>query len=149
MSQSIHFPLGANSLWTVSKVTVQKGGSITIPCHYHRRFLTNAKYWCKGRAWGLCRELVRTTTKPRIEGVFIRDYPSEQVFTITMTNLQVKDTNRYWCAVKMTGFKPTIRTSLELQVTEGMCNLTYLSKANKDRGQRKNKEGYLEEISLG
>ncbi|KAG5275423.1 hypothetical protein AALO_G00120140 [Alosa alosa] len=115
----LHGFQGGNSLWTVSKVAVQKGGSITIPCHYYRTYRTNVKYWCKGRSWVFCREIARTTSKSRTEGVFITDYPSEQVFTLTKTNLDVKDTDRYWCAIKMSGFSSqTLRTSLELQVTE-------------------------------
>ncbi|KAL2089652.1 hypothetical protein ACEWY4_014340 [Coilia grayii] len=121
----VHGFQGANSLWTVSQVAVQNGSSVTIPCHYHRMFQNHMKYWCKGRNWRTCRELVRTTTKPRKEGVSITDYPSEQVFTITMNSLQVKDTDRYWCAVKIGGFtRPDVRASLELQVTEDPPDLS-------------------------
>lgn len=110
--------IGTNSLWTVSKVAVQAGGSVTIPCHYHRMFQQRMKYWCKGRRWNVCRELGRTTSKPRTEGFSITDYPSEQFFTITMTNLQEKDTDRYWCAVKRSAWD-SVRASMEVEVTEG------------------------------
>ncbi|XP_062412971.1 polymeric immunoglobulin receptor [Sardina pilchardus] len=120
----VHGFQGVNSLWTVSRVAVQKGGSITIPCHYHRMFQTNEKYWCKGRSWGFCKEIARTTSKSLTEGVSITDYPSEQVFTITKTKLEVKDADRYWCALIKRGFsRNTLRTSLELQVTEGPPDL--------------------------
>ncbi|XP_063057020.1 CMRF35-like molecule 7 [Engraulis encrasicolus] len=119
----VHGFQGTNSLWTVSKVAVQAGGSVTIPCHYHRMFQQRMKYWCKGRRWNVCRELGRTTSKPRTEGFSITDYPSEQFFTITMTNLQEKDTDRYWCAVKRSAWD-SVRASMEVEVTEDPPDLS-------------------------
>ncbi|KAL1022551.1 hypothetical protein UPYG_G00029180 [Umbra pygmaea] len=121
----IYWPWGCNSLWTVTKSTAKTGTNITIPCHYHRMFKANFKYWCKGRSWALCTVVASTDPKWRRGGVSITDIPEELVFTVTMQNLRETDTNRYWCALKVGGFgKPDVRVSVELIITKTSPDLS-------------------------
>ncbi|XP_028856182.1 CMRF35-like molecule 5 isoform X2 [Denticeps clupeoides] len=114
------FP-GSFSLWTVSKVAMQTGGSVTIPCHYHHMYKDAVKYWCKGKAWATCLEIGRHPLKGQRTRFLVTDDPTELVITLTMRNLQVRDTNRYWCAVKLGGFmRPDVRSSFTLQVTDDL-----------------------------
>ncbi|XP_073677600.1 polymeric immunoglobulin receptor [Garra rufa] len=116
--------MGTNSLWTVSKLTVQSGGSVTIPCHYHRRHKDFQKFWCKGKNWLTCLTM-RPTNQGTRTGISFDNSPDELVTTMTMTNLRSSDSNRYWCAVKIRG--SYTRTSLELTVTEGIPDLSVAS----------------------
>ncbi|KAJ7992872.1 hypothetical protein DPEC_G00266580 [Dallia pectoralis] len=119
----IHWPSGCNSLWTLTRSTIRTGGNITVPCHYHRMFKDNVKYWCKGRYWSLCTVMASTNTKLRKGGVLITDSPEELVFTVTMQNLQVTDTNRYWCALKVDG-KLDVKVYLDLKVSKALPDLS-------------------------
>ncbi|XP_066531852.1 CMRF35-like molecule 9 [Hoplias malabaricus] len=100
-------------LWTVDRITVQSGGSVTIPCRYNSMFLGHEKFWCRGKLWYTCLT-VRESQKSKVV-----DHPDELVTTLTLNQLEVKDSGRYWCSVrKRGGLKNYIRTSLELQVTQ-------------------------------
>ncbi|XP_016086518.1 polymeric immunoglobulin receptor isoform X2 [Sinocyclocheilus grahami] len=113
-----------DSLWTVSKITAQSGGSVTIPCHYHQLHKNSEKLWFKGKNWLTCLKL-RPTNQEKRTGISFYNSPDELVTTMTMTNLRSSDSNRYWCAVKIRN--TFVRTSLELTVTEGTPDLSAAS----------------------
>ncbi|KAG7488454.1 hypothetical protein MATL_G00032770 [Megalops atlanticus] len=119
---------GFHSVKTVSKVTVQRGGSVTIPCHYDQKYKDYVKYWCRGYSWPTCIVIVRTDSTRSRGDVSIKDDPSQQVFTVTMRNLQERDSNKYWCAVKIKGFgTPDDKAPLFLAVTTGSPGLSVLN----------------------
>ncbi|KAF4100793.1 hypothetical protein G5714_018989 [Onychostoma macrolepis] len=122
--------LGTISVWTVSKITVQSGESVTIPCHYHRLHNDLPKFWYKGKNWLTCVKLQPTNQVNRT-GISFYNSPDELVTTMTMTNLRSSDSNRYWCAVKIRG--SFVRTALELTVTKGTPDLSAAS--NKVSGE--------------
>ncbi|XP_077051036.1 uncharacterized protein LOC143701557 [Siphateles boraxobius] len=115
---------GTNSLWTVKKITAQSGGSVTLPCHYHRLHKDLPKFWCKGKNWMICLTM-RPIDQEKRTGISFYNSPDELVTTMTMTNLRSSDSNRYWCALKKLG--ANVRTSLELTVTEGTPDLSVAS----------------------
>ncbi|XP_064189994.1 polymeric immunoglobulin receptor-like isoform X2 [Anguilla rostrata] len=92
---------GAGAVSTVSKVAVQSGRSVTIPCHYDRKYEKHVKYWCSGTPWHRCSFVVRTDS-PKVEGeTSITDDPDNHVFTVTMAKLKTEDSEYYWCAVEI------------------------------------------------
>ncbi|KAG9333014.1 hypothetical protein JZ751_013890 [Albula glossodonta] len=108
------------SVQTESRVTAQRGGSVSIPCRYDQKYRDSVKYWCRGVLWGTCAVLVRTDSPQRRGDVSITDDPAQLVFTVTMGNLQVRDTNKYWCAVKIKGYgTPDDKAGVFLSVTSG------------------------------
>ncbi|MFT7809349.1 polymeric immunoglobulin receptor-like isoform X1 [Arapaima gigas] len=118
---------GALGVWTLNKVIGQKGASVTVPCHYDRKYKDHAKYWCRGYQWATCVVMARTKSTWSRGKVSIRDEPSQQIFTVTMSNLTERDTNKYWCAVEIGGItKPDVKASVLLTVTAGSAGLSVL-----------------------
>ncbi|XP_035270974.1 mucin-2-like isoform X4 [Anguilla anguilla] len=120
LSASVSSPKGSASVWTQGRVSAQKGGSVSIPCRYAQQYKDSVKYWCRGVLWPTCIVLQRTDSPQGRAGLSITDDPAQQVFTVTMTNLQLWDTNKYWCAVKIKGIDtPDARAGVFLSVTRG------------------------------
>ncbi|XP_036373681.1 CMRF35-like molecule 3 [Megalops cyprinoides] len=111
---------------TVSRLSVQMGGSVTIPCLYDQEYIYHVKYWCSGGDWNICKTLVRTDS-PRIAGdVLIIDSPAQKVFTVTMRNLQEGDSGYYWCGVDIRG-GADYGAYLYLTITRGSPGLSVLN----------------------
>uniref|UniRef100_A0A3B3R285 Ig-like domain-containing protein n=1 Tax=Paramormyrops kingsleyae TaxID=1676925 RepID=A0A3B3R285_9TELE len=108
------FPAGTDSVSTVTMVSVQRGGFVTIPCYYKDRHKTKVKYWCK---WSPCTPIVRTDS-PQEGKVSIRDDPDQRVFTVTINNLTSGDSGTYSCGVKISEHSDA-QASLSLSVTDG------------------------------
>ncbi|KAI1888789.1 hypothetical protein AGOR_G00172340 [Albula goreensis] len=111
---------------TLGRLSVQRGRSISIPCFYTQKYKDNVKYWCRGGTWAFCSPVVRTDTPQQAGRVSIIDDSAQQVFTVTMRNLQEGDSDTYWCGVEINsaaddGFK------LYLTVTEGPAALSVLN----------------------
>ncbi|XP_018596837.2 polymeric immunoglobulin receptor-like isoform X2 [Scleropages formosus] len=90
---------GADAESTANIIIAPKGGSVTIPCHYEDRNKTGVKYWCRGYYWGSCTSVIRTDSSQNGR-VFIRDNATQLVFTVTVRNLVVDDSDYYWCGVE-------------------------------------------------
>uniref|UniRef100_A0A3B3R9L7 Ig-like domain-containing protein n=1 Tax=Paramormyrops kingsleyae TaxID=1676925 RepID=A0A3B3R9L7_9TELE len=101
--QLVVVPTGADSVSSVRQVTVQSGGSVTIPCLYEDTYKNHVKYWCKGDDGQSCTSIVRTDFPQKKGDVSIRDDPEQQVFTVTMNNLKIEDNDTYWCRVEISG----------------------------------------------
>ncbi|XP_050957159.1 polymeric immunoglobulin receptor-like [Labeo rohita] len=77
--------------WLNHIYTVQTGGSVTIPCYYDEKTPPQKKYWHSAIDY-----TSRNTTE---ENLSVADHPDQSVFTVTMRNLQNKDTGHYGCVV--------------------------------------------------
>ncbi|XP_061095034.1 polymeric immunoglobulin receptor-like [Conger conger] len=112
----------ADGVYTMSKVAVQRGRSVTIPCPYDREYYYHVKYWCRRSDKNSCATVVRTDS-PTVKGeTSITDDPTHHVFTVTMRKLQMMDSGYYWCAVEIqrAGDK---RAYLHLSVTADIPGL--------------------------
>uniref|UniRef100_A0A3B3SZV6 Immunoglobulin domain-containing protein n=1 Tax=Paramormyrops kingsleyae TaxID=1676925 RepID=A0A3B3SZV6_9TELE len=88
-------------VFEVNPLTVQRGGSVTIPYFYEDSYKTDVKYWCRGSRMSSCTPIVRTDS-PKISGeVSIRDDPDQRVFTVTINNVKTVDSGDYWCGVEI------------------------------------------------
>ncbi|XP_048866777.1 polymeric immunoglobulin receptor-like isoform X11 [Brienomyrus brachyistius] len=106
---------------TVNTVTVQRGGSVTIPCFYGDRYKSQVKYWCRGKEWWSCTPIVYTDS-PQEGKVSVRDDPDQQVFTVTINNLTTTDSGYFWCSVRISGGSDP-GALLDLSVTEETIKL--------------------------
>ncbi|XP_072562803.1 polymeric immunoglobulin receptor-like isoform X2 [Paramormyrops kingsleyae] len=102
---------------TLSRVTVQRGGSVTIPCFYGDRYKTHVKYWCRGDYRDSCTPIVHSDS-PQEGKVSIRDDPDQQVFTVTINDVTAGDSDYYWCGVEISGGSD-VGDQVKLLVTHG------------------------------
>ncbi|XP_072566719.1 uncharacterized protein [Paramormyrops kingsleyae] len=93
----------ARSVRTVSWVSAERGGSVTITCYYDQKYKHHVKYWCRGSNWNSCSTLARSDSNQPAGKVSISDDPTHLVFNVTMRNLQETDSDTYWCAVDIHG----------------------------------------------
>ncbi|RXN25277.1 polymeric immunoglobulin receptor-like protein [Labeo rohita] len=85
-------------------ITVQTGGSVTIPCHYDKKYTQQKKYWYS--------EIDKSSmyTNTTEQNLSVIDYPDQSLFTVTMRNLQNKHSGDYYCTVETGEQPPTIIT---------------------------------------
>uniref|UniRef100_A0A8C7KAW7 Ig-like domain-containing protein n=1 Tax=Oncorhynchus kisutch TaxID=8019 RepID=A0A8C7KAW7_ONCKI len=98
-------------------VSVQTGGSITIPCSYDQYYINHVKYWCKGTHWTHCSSVVRTDHPKSTDRASISDDITQKVFTVIMTDLEPDDSNTYRCVVEINGGTDSMIQLLYLSVT--------------------------------
>lgn len=104
---------------TVHEVSVQTGGSISIPCLYDTHHKNSVKYLSKGTYYVLSKTVARTDQPRSISEKFsIHDDTDQSIFTVSMNNLTREEHADYWCAVK-TGQKIDDRNYFHLSVTTG------------------------------
>uniref|UniRef100_A0A3B3QPK3 Ig-like domain-containing protein n=1 Tax=Paramormyrops kingsleyae TaxID=1676925 RepID=A0A3B3QPK3_9TELE len=119
LSKVLHLTLSG---WPMNTVSVQRGGSVTIPCFYDNIYQKHEKYWCRGSDWSSCTPIVHTD-HPMISGdVSISDDPTKAVFTVTINNLTSGDSGSYWCGVEI-GRGYTVGRQVSLSVTEGKMSV--------------------------
>ncbi|XP_039857052.1 uncharacterized protein LOC120714753 [Simochromis diagramma] len=112
---------GVHSITTVSKVSVEAGKSISIPCLYESQYIDHVKYLCEGHIWSSCSYAVKTN-KPDPSGKYsISDDKKEQIFTVTIKNLTNQNTD-YWCVVEINN-GPDCGQYFQLSVTSGTPSL--------------------------
>uniref|UniRef100_A0A673CLJ5 Immunoglobulin domain-containing protein n=1 Tax=Sphaeramia orbicularis TaxID=375764 RepID=A0A673CLJ5_9TELE len=92
--------LGIHSISTVSYVTVEKGGSISIPCFYESKYTDNVKYLCKGCKWSGCTYEVKTNQYNSTK-YWVSDDQNQGVVTWTINDLNEGDKGCYWCVMEM------------------------------------------------
>nr|XP_023701238.1 polymeric immunoglobulin receptor-like [Paramormyrops kingsleyae] len=111
----------AQSVRTVSWVSAERGGSVTIPCYYDQKYKHHVKYWCRGSNWNSCSSLARSDSNQTAGKVSISDDPAHLVFYVIMRNLQENDSDTYWCTVEIHGAADD-GVYLQLIVMEVRCS---------------------------
>uniref|UniRef100_A0A3B4DST4 Ig-like domain-containing protein n=1 Tax=Pygocentrus nattereri TaxID=42514 RepID=A0A3B4DST4_PYGNA len=102
--------------WSSRQLSLQSGGTVTIPCHYNMKYIQHKKYWCYDAkaAFNYCKILAYgNTTKGRVT---VTDYPAQSLFTVTMRDLRSGDTGMYWCAVEIEGLWPDVKEDIYITV---------------------------------
>uniref|UniRef100_A0A3B3T2R1 Immunoglobulin domain-containing protein n=1 Tax=Paramormyrops kingsleyae TaxID=1676925 RepID=A0A3B3T2R1_9TELE len=129
-----------NGVSTMKMVSVQRGGSVTIPCFYEDRYKTNVKYWCRGYYRDSCPPIVRTDS-PQEGKVSIRDDPDQRVFTLTINNLTTGEFDWYSCGVEISGGLD-VGDRVRLPVTDG--KMSEVTGVEGDRVIVQCRYGYIE-----
>uniref|UniRef100_A0A673JF84 Immunoglobulin domain-containing protein n=1 Tax=Sinocyclocheilus rhinocerous TaxID=307959 RepID=A0A673JF84_9TELE len=100
---------GTQDIHTVGKISVQKQQTITIPCLYDQKYVNYPKYMSSGGVWIFSHYVSHSRMS-------VVDNRTENVFTATLREAEVRDSGTYWCAVTLPGYDAG--THLYLQVTE-------------------------------
>ncbi|KAM8859551.1 polymeric immunoglobulin receptor-like isoform 2-T2 [Spinachia spinachia] len=104
----------------VSEVSVEAGGSISIPCLYLPQYTNHVKYLCKGYHWSSCTYEVKTDQKNSTK-FSISDNKLLNIFTVTVNELTIGDLD-YWCAVEINR-RADVKNYFHLSVTTGTRSL--------------------------
>ncbi|XP_076847450.1 polymeric immunoglobulin receptor-like isoform X2 [Brachyhypopomus gauderio] len=85
------------------KISLQRGASVTVPCHYESKYIHHKKYWCfhEWASFPSCTVLAYVNTTQ--ENMTVMDDPAHGLFTASMRDLRQRNTGRYWCAVEIIG----------------------------------------------
>uniref|UniRef100_A0A673CJP7 Ig-like domain-containing protein n=1 Tax=Sphaeramia orbicularis TaxID=375764 RepID=A0A673CJP7_9TELE len=86
---------------TVSRVTVEEGGSISIPCFYELTYTDHVKYLCKGCTWDDCTNEIKTDWENSTK-YSISDNKNQRMVTFIINDLKTEDSNCYWCSAEKT-----------------------------------------------
>lgn len=93
-----------------------EGGTVSLQCTYREELRKNKKYWCRktGLVFSRCSDAIYIDDgqEKTVGSVSIQDSPQELTFHVTLRNLSVKDTGKYWCGVKMLGLDEVFLVSL-------------------------------------
>lgn len=97
-SDLLSFPTSDPPELSVSedRVSVEEGGNVSIPCLYRDKLKSAEKKWCESGNLHSCISVL-TTGPPQKPSVTIVDDGSG-VFTVTLMELERKDTGWYWCS---------------------------------------------------
>ncbi len=96
--------------WSNHILSIQTGGSVTIPCYYDKKYTQQKKYWFS--------EIDGTYTNTTEKNLSVIDDPDQSLFTVTMRNLQNKHTGFYYCVVETEGTL-TITYEVYIKVQSG------------------------------
>ncbi|XP_063076258.1 polymeric immunoglobulin receptor [Engraulis encrasicolus] len=79
-----------------SMVHGEEGDSITVECQYSARHSESDKKWCRSGDWGSC---VKTDSNGTFRNAAVEIHDNRrEAFTVTLLNVQRRDTGWYWCA---------------------------------------------------
>ncbi|XP_063348272.1 uncharacterized protein LOC134640405 [Pelmatolapia mariae] len=112
---------GLHSITTVSKVSVEAGKSISIPCLYESQYINHVKYLCEGYYWSSCSYAVKTNKADPSGKYSISDDKKLKIFTVTINQLTNENTD-YRCVVEINNGQD-YRQYFQLSVTRGTPSL--------------------------
>uniref|UniRef100_A0A673JND8 Immunoglobulin domain-containing protein n=1 Tax=Sinocyclocheilus rhinocerous TaxID=307959 RepID=A0A673JND8_9TELE len=101
---------GTQDIHTVGKISVQKQQTITIPCLYDQKYVNYPKYMSSGGVWIFSHYVSHSRMS-------VVDNRTENVFTATLREAEVRDSGTYWCAVTLPGYD--IYKPIQLQTVSG------------------------------
>uniref|UniRef100_A0A673CD47 Immunoglobulin domain-containing protein n=1 Tax=Sphaeramia orbicularis TaxID=375764 RepID=A0A673CD47_9TELE len=102
---------GIHNKSTDFQVTVEEGGSITIPCFYELTYTDHVKYLCKGCTWDDCTNEIKTNGKNSTK-YSISDNKKQRMVTFIIHDLETEDTDCYRCSID----ERIVKTNFHLHV---------------------------------
>ncbi|XP_054366768.1 CMRF35-like molecule 9 isoform X5 [Mirounga angustirostris] len=99
------------------EITAFEGNTVSLQCTYQEELRTHRKYWCKEKGFFLsrCSGIVyvgKNGQETRNDRVSIQDSPQTLTLHVTLRNLTLQDTGKYFCGVSKLGPDETFPVSL-------------------------------------
>uniref|UniRef100_A0A4W4H9M8 Ig-like domain-containing protein n=1 Tax=Electrophorus electricus TaxID=8005 RepID=A0A4W4H9M8_ELEEL len=83
----------------------------------HLKYKQHKKYWCCERVTAFNYCTIMAYANNTNKKVTVTDNPAQTLFTVTVRDLQERNTGAYWCAVEISGiFQPDVKTQLYITV---------------------------------
>nr|XP_055037845.1 polymeric immunoglobulin receptor-like [Misgurnus anguillicaudatus] len=112
---------GAQDVRTVSRVSVQEGNSIIIPCWYKQMYVNNVKYLSRGLSLVDSEYVIKSNGGVKHNSISISDNKTLNILTVEMRSVQKTQTGTYWCGIEL--YRRRIGANFYLQVTTGIPGL--------------------------
>ncbi|XP_051034418.1 CMRF35-like molecule 9 isoform X2 [Phodopus roborovskii] len=107
---------GYEALKGPKEISGFEGDSVSLQCTYEKKVRGNRKYWCRqgGLVLSRCSDIVYSSQNQEVaQGrMSIRDSPRQLSMTVTMRDLTLKDSGKYWCGIDRLGFDESFEVSL-------------------------------------
>lgn len=107
---------GYEALKGPKEVSGFEGDSVSLQCTYEEKVRGHRKYWCRegGLILSRCSDIVYSSqNQEMVQGrMSIRDRPRELSMTVTMRDLTMMDSGKYWCGIDRLGFDESFEVSL-------------------------------------
>ncbi|KAG7477813.1 hypothetical protein MATL_G00073590 [Megalops atlanticus] len=87
-------------IWGPGEVKGREHGTLTIECSYDAYYKEYVKYWCYGENFKTCTPLAKSNAVISSK-VSLREDKRKRAFYITMNDLTVQDSGKYWCAISI------------------------------------------------
>ncbi|XP_031209674.1 CMRF35-like molecule 9 isoform X1 [Mastomys coucha] len=109
------FP-GYEALKGPKEISGFEGDTVSLQCTYEEKMKGYRKYWCQqgGILLSRCGNTVYTNQDQEVtrDMMSIRDSPEELSMTVTMRDLTLKDSGKYWCGIDRLGRDNTFEVTL-------------------------------------
>ncbi|XP_032313199.1 CMRF35-like molecule 9 isoform X10 [Camelus ferus] len=107
---------GCTALVGPKEIRGFEGDTVSLQCTYGEELKMNKKYWCKeaGLLISRCSGTIFSGEYDQDGRVSVHDSPQELKFKVTLRNLTLKDTGKYWCGVQRVGFDKSFLVSLSV-----------------------------------
>lgn len=107
---------GYEALKGPKEVSGFEGDSVSLQCTYEKKMRGHRKYWCRegGLVLSRCSDIVYSSQNQEVVRgrMSIRDRPRDLSMTVTMRDLTMKDSGKYWCGIDRLGFDESFEVSL-------------------------------------
>ncbi|XP_036053047.1 CMRF35-like molecule 9 isoform X2 [Onychomys torridus] len=107
---------GYEALKGPKEISGFEGDEVSLQCTYEKKVRGHRKYWCRqgGIMVSRCTDIVYTSQNQEVaQGrMSIRDNTRELSMTVTMRDLTLKDSGKYWCGIDRLGFDESFEVSL-------------------------------------
>lgn len=117
MPSSFHAAFsGYEALKGPKEISGFEGDTVSLECTYEKKMEGYRKYWCRrgGILLPRCSDIIYTSQDQEVtQGMMsIRDSPQELSMTVTMRDLTLKDSGKYWCGIDRLGLDESFEVTL-------------------------------------
>ncbi|XP_034362140.1 CMRF35-like molecule 9 isoform X4 [Arvicanthis niloticus] len=107
---------GYEALKGPKEISGFEGDTVSLECTYEKKMERYRKYWCRqgGILLPRCSDIIYTSQDQEVtQGMMsILDSPQELSMTVTMRDLTLKDSGKYWCGIDRLGLDESFEVTL-------------------------------------